>query len=154
MCPIHRKILLMITNFVEKVKVNRDPKERVNSRIVARKTVNKNPNCNHNSNSLFYNHSFSNIKYDDGKWEIEDIKTTDLLWANGEQYNEKEEIKSLKELTLRLFHEPYFGEKRNGIYVMKNKDNLKNKDLASQYSEFEKFFGHEEILIDGYRINK
>ena len=45
MCPLHRKILLTITNFISKNKITgKDRRERINSRVVARKTVNKNPN--------------------------------------------------------------------------------------------------------------
>lgn len=81
----------------------------------------------------------------------EEIK--DLLWADGEQYSEREEIKALKDLILRLFHEPYFGEKRNVVNLLKVREGQK-KDSITQYSDFEKYFGHEEILIDGYKINK
>ena len=112
MCPWHRKIQLIISAQEETPKPEeKKKKERVQSRIVKRKTVNKNPNWNHNSNSIFYNNSFSNIRYDDKK-EEEVKDQSDLLWINGAQYNEKDEIKSLKDLIMRLFHDPYFGEKR------------------------------------------
>ena len=116
--------------------------------------VNKNPNCNHNSNSIFYNHSFSNIRYEGSKKEEAEKKNNDLLWINGEQYNEHDEIKSLKELILRLFHEPYFGEKKNNTSNNMKINDGQKKDLTSLYNEFEKYLGHEEILIDGYKVNK
>lgn len=151
MCPLHRKILLIISNFNTKPKPQGT---KTNSRVVARKAVNKNPNCNHNSNSIFYNQSFNNIRYDDGKnTESTDEENKDLLWANGELYNEKDEIKSLKDLIVRLFHEPFFGEKKVST-LTKTTEQAANKDVLSMYGEFEKYFGHEEILIDGYKINK
>ena len=155
MCPLHRKILLTISNFISKNKIaGKDRRERINSRVVARKTVNKNPNWNHNSSSIFYNHSFSNIRYDDNRSKDKDKdENRDLLWANGEQYHDKDEIKSLKDLIIRLFHEPYFGEKKIASLI-KTKDGMNKKDIVSLYREFEKYFGHEEILIDGYKINK
>jgi hypothetical protein len=147
---VHRKILLILSTHVEAKKQEKGKKERLSSKVFARKPVNKNPNCNHNSNSIFYNHSFSNIKYDDHQSKPPEEGYKDLLWANGEQYSEKDEIKWLKELILRLFHEPHFGEKRDSP-PLKNLDQVSVNEL---YSEFEKYFGHEEILIDGYRINK
>lgn len=151
MCPLHRKILLTLSSESTPPKPPKNKKEKTFTKVVGRKTVNKNPNCNHNSSSLFYNHSFSNIKYEESKREEDGKQNIDLLWTNGAQYNEQDEIKSLKELILRLFHEPYFGEKRT-MSPSKYKDNQNKVD--SLYNEFEKYFGHEEILIDGYKINK
>ena len=153
MCPLHRKVLLLLTTYIEVTQTQKTKKEKFSAKVYTRKVVNKNPNCNHNSSSIFYNHSFSNIKYDDVKKEETEKQNLDLLWANGEKYNEKDEIKSLKELVLRLFHEPYFGEKKSMAALMKSKSQGKD-DATSLYSEFEKYFGHEEILIDGYKINK
>jgi hypothetical protein len=154
MCPLHRKVQVMLSSIEDKSKpIDKDvKKQRVNSRVVTRKTVNKNPNCNHNNSSIFYNHSFGNIKYD-GKNEDSDKQNSDLLWTNGEKYSEKEEIRSLKDLILRLFHDPYFGEKKHITGLSKPKE-ASTKDLKDLYKEFEKYFGHEEILIDGYKINK
>ena len=56
-------------------------------------------------------------------------------------------------MIIRLFHEPYFGKKKIANLI-KTKDGMSKKGIVSLYSEFEKYFGHEEILIDGYRINK
>jgi hypothetical protein len=111
-CPLHKKVQIMVSSIEEVVKpVEKGrKKEQTSSRVVSRKTVNKNPNCNHNSSSIFYNHSFGNIKLDDKKGGA-DNPNSDLLWANCEKYNERDEIKSLKDLILRLFHEPFFGEK-------------------------------------------
>ena len=146
-----------MNNFDDSKVKNSNPKnrkERVNSRVVARKVVNKNPNCNHNSSSIFYNNSFSNIRYDDIKGEkSQKEEQKDLLWAHGEEYNEKDELRSLKDLIIRLFHEPYFGEKQSMSAKSASKSTNK-KYIASLYGEFEKYFGHEEILIDGYKINK
>jgi hypothetical protein len=153
-CPLHRKVQIMVSSIEEVIKpVEKGrKKEHASSRVVSRKTVNKNPNCNHNSSSIFYNHSFGNIKLDDKKGSA-DNPNSDLLWANCEKYNEREEIKSVKDLILRLFHEPFFGEKKNSASYVKPKE-APMKDLQSLYSEFDKYFGHEEILIDGYKINK
>jgi len=118
--------------------------------VFSRKTVNKNPNCNHNSSSIFYNKSFSNIRYDDAQTKDSE-HNPDLLWIGGEQYNEKDEIKSLKDLILRLFQDPHFGEKTHAPPMSNMKDATNLEDL---YAEFDNCFGHEEILIDGYKINK
>ena len=45
-----------------------------NSSIVqARRIRNKNPNCNHNSNSVFYQPHYNNVKYDDSHKKKEDV---------------------------------------------------------------------------------
>jgi hypothetical protein len=158
MCPLHRKILLIL-NSTDGSKLKQNPRnirERVSSRVVARKVVNKNPNCNHNSSSIFNNQSFNNIRYDNIKGEksAQNDDNKDLLWANGDQYSEKDEIRSLKDLLIRLFHEPYFGEKRMTPTTKSVEKSSVTSDVKSLYGEFEKYFGHEEILIDGYKINK
>ena len=39
----------------------------------ARRIRNKNPNCNHNSNSVFYQPHYNNVKYDDSHKKKEDV---------------------------------------------------------------------------------
>lgn len=39
----------------------------------ARRIRNKNPNCNHNSNSVFYQPHYNNVKYDDTHKKKEDV---------------------------------------------------------------------------------
>jgi hypothetical protein len=38
-----------------------------------RRIRNKNPNCNHNSTSVFYQPHYNNVKYDDYKQNNEDV---------------------------------------------------------------------------------
>jgi len=38
-----------------------------------RRIRNKNPNCNHNSNSVFYQPHYNNVKYDDTHRKKEDV---------------------------------------------------------------------------------
>lgn len=38
-----------------------------------RRIRNKNPNCNHNSNSAFYQPHYNNVKYDDSHKKKEDV---------------------------------------------------------------------------------
>lgn len=38
-----------------------------------RRIRNKNPNCNHNSNSVFYQPHYNNVKYDDSHKKKEDV---------------------------------------------------------------------------------
>ena len=38
-----------------------------------RKVRNKNPNCNHNSTSVFYQPHYSNVKYDDSQHKKEEV---------------------------------------------------------------------------------
>ena len=38
-----------------------------------RRIRNKNPNCNHNSNSVFYQPHYNNVKYDDSHRKKEDV---------------------------------------------------------------------------------
>jgi hypothetical protein len=40
---------------------------------LARRIRNKNPNCNHNSNSVFYQPHYNNVKYDDSHKKKEDV---------------------------------------------------------------------------------
>ena len=40
---------------------------------IARRIRNKNPNCNHNSNSVFYQPHYNNVKYDDSHKKKEDV---------------------------------------------------------------------------------
>jgi hypothetical protein len=44
-----------------------------NSISQARRIRNKNPNCNHNSNSVFYQPHYNNVKYDDSHKKKEDV---------------------------------------------------------------------------------
>ena len=44
-----------------------------NSMSQARRIRNKNPNCNHNSNSVFYQPHYNNVKYDDSHKKKEDV---------------------------------------------------------------------------------
>ena len=44
-----------------------------NSISQARRIRNKNPNCNHNSNSVFYQPHYNNVKYDDTHKKKEDV---------------------------------------------------------------------------------
>jgi len=48
------------------------------------------------------------------KKEIEE-DSSDLLWLDNQDFNEKDELKSFKDLTLRLFNDPTFGEKRENL---------------------------------------
>lgn len=110
-----------------------------------RRNLNRNPNCNHNSNSLFNrveptrsDHAYQN---------------KDLLWKNGKQYSEQSELNSLKGLLIRLFFDNSLGEdgkkmkKSSAAYVLRN-------DINKMYSEFEEFYSNDDILIDGNIVNK
>jgi hypothetical protein len=44
-----------------------------NSISQARRIRNKNPNCNHNSNSVFYQPHYNNVRYDDSHKKKEDV---------------------------------------------------------------------------------
>jgi len=44
-----------------------------NSIAQTRRIRNKNPNCNHNSNSVFYQPHYNNVKYDDSHKKKEDV---------------------------------------------------------------------------------
>ena len=44
-----------------------------NSISQARRIRNKNPNCNHNSNSVFYQPHYNNVKYDDSHKKKDDV---------------------------------------------------------------------------------
>lgn len=152
MCSCHRKIQFTISSFHENLKIVDKKKEKIPLRILKRKTVNKNPNCNHNSNAAFFHKSITNIKINGTTEEIEE-DTSDLLWLKNQNFGEKDELKSLKDLIIRLFCDPNFGERialyktHKGRYQPKNDpiliNNGKNQNL-----------GHEEIIIDGYKINK
>lgn len=52
------------------------PSQGANSHVQLsqiRRIRNKNPNCNHNSNSVFYQPHYNNVKYDDSFGKKEDV---------------------------------------------------------------------------------
>ncbi|CAI2367062.1 unnamed protein product [Moneuplotes crassus] len=149
LCPCHRRIQWMVTSYQDTQKPM-TKKEKSQSKVLKRKIVNKNPNCNHNSNAVFNNSSFSNIRYEEQKHEKD--ANSDLLWADGDNYDEKNELKSLKDLILRLFHDPRFGEKPPNKAT---KGRYKNRNhMNTTFNTYDEIFGPEEILVDGYKISK
>lgn len=74
-CGFHKRILLITcqNNSNEAqggVTMGMNP----NSSLAhARRIRNKNPNCNHNSNSVFYQPHYNNVKYDDSHKKKEDV---------------------------------------------------------------------------------
>jgi hypothetical protein len=40
---------------------------------MSKRIRNKNPNCNHNNNSVFYQPSYNNVKYDDSYKKKEEV---------------------------------------------------------------------------------
>ena len=108
-CPIHRKLFLMISdNFKNPESQSAKPKKSNFSSISSMKRMmNRNPNCNHNS-SQFYNSWIVNIKFD--KDGTTDDRTPDLLWKNSELYSECDEISALGSVLYKLFSNPRLGE--------------------------------------------
>jgi hypothetical protein len=68
-CGFHKRILL-ITCQNEQTQLQFHPNQAFRE---ARRIRNKNPNCNHNSNSVFYQPHYNNVKYDDAHKKTEDV---------------------------------------------------------------------------------
>ena len=163
-CPIHRKLFIMIQDAI-KEKVNKKTNEEqlaanrkydsilfdknnienstlqgkdafdvkrktgFNSITSMKKMMNRNPNCNHNS-SQFYNSCLVNVKFEkdnNGLSSIDDKSSyNDLLWINGYQYPDDDEIQALASVLYKLFSNPRLGEnmndkKRNGLKTIAGK---------------------------------
>lgn len=76
-CGFHKRILL-ITCQNQQADLQAGPNGLAglnpNSGMpLARRIRNKNPNCNHNSNSVFYQPHYNNVKYDDSHKKKEDV---------------------------------------------------------------------------------
>jgi len=149
-CPIHRKLFIMIQSWAKrsKLKQSEEPnsfsrgsnsilfnknnienstsqgndspdskskKPSFNSFSSMKKSMNRNPNCNHN-NSQFYNSWLVSVKFDrDSNLSNGDDKgvNNDLLWKNGELYSEREELSALSAVLYKLFSNPRLGENIN-----------------------------------------
>ena len=77
----------------------------------ARRIRNKNPNCNHNSNSVFYQPHYNNVKYDDSHKKKEDVLRKVFFKECA-----KEEEKRLYSGS-QMFNGPQGTQAQNGIYV-------------------------------------
>jgi hypothetical protein len=92
-CPIHRKLFLLISEEFKNPEP-KDVKKKTNfSSITSIKRVaNRNPNCNHN-NSAYYNSRGVNIKTDKDAPNEEKL-IGDLLWKNGDAYQDNTDYQS------------------------------------------------------------
>jgi len=78
----------------------------------ARRIRNKNPNCNHNSNSVFYQPHYNNVKYDDSHKKKEDVLRKVFFKECA-----KEEEKRLYGGQSNIFQNPgAFSAAHGGIY--------------------------------------
>ena len=146
-CPIHRKLFVMIQDAIKEKANEKQPaksreynsilfdknnnenstlqskdasdakrKTGFNSITSIKKMMNRNPNCNHNS-SQFYNSCLVNVKFkkdNNGLSSIDDKSShNDLLWINGDQYPDEDEIQALASVLYKLFSNPKLGENMN-----------------------------------------
>lgn len=94
--------------------------------------MNKNPNCNHNS-SQFYNSCSVNLKFEKESTIVSEDKntpSTDLLWKNGDQYSEREELNALAAVLYKLFSNPKLGENMSEKKRSKLKTIAGNKSIS------------------------
>ena len=110
-CPIHRKLFLMISeNFkTPEPQTSKSKKNNFSSISSMKRMMNRNPNWNHNS-SQFYNSCIVNVKFDKDTTSDDKSQNLDLLWKNSELYPEKDEINSLATVLYKLFTNPRLGE--------------------------------------------
>ena len=75
-CGFHKRILLITCQNNQQNQLGQSSFNGLNpnsSLAQARRIRNKNPNCNHNSNSVFYQPHYNNVKYDDSHKKKEDV---------------------------------------------------------------------------------
>ena len=192
-CPIHRKLFIMMQDALKEKAKNKpneeqpapnrgynsilfnknnienstlqgkdalDPKRKTgfNSITSMKKMMNRNPNCNHNS-SQFYNSCLVNVKFEkdnNGLSSIDDKSPkNDLLWINGDQYPDEDEINALASVLYKLFSNPRLGENLN------DKKRNKLKTIAGKliftltiFIEIEEYYESIDITLEGKLVNK
>jgi len=105
MGQLHRKITVTISENSLKAPLPHAKSNEKSPVAPKRRNMNRNPNCNHNSNFA----SFTNTKIEQNRVD-NSYQNKDLLWKNGKSYSEQSELNSLKGLLIRLFFDNSLGE--------------------------------------------